>query len=91
MGKSTQDLYVGAPDFSASGLAQHAWEHDHHIDCGQARVESHYRSRLSRKSIYIRQQPSSLNRDRGTLADMYNFIICDLSREKGPYATPNQK
>ena len=62
-------------DFSASALAQHAWEHDHHIDWTSTYVlgvESHYRSRIS---IYIRRQPSSLNRDRGTLSDMYDFII----------------
>ena len=38
-------------DFSASALAQHAWEHDHHIDWTSMYVlgvESHYRSRLSR-------------------------------------------
>ena len=38
-------------DFSASALAQHAWEHDHHVNwmsmCVLG-VESHYRSRLSR-------------------------------------------
>ena len=57
-------------DFSASALAQHAWEHDHHIDWTSTcvlGVESHYWSRISREAIYIRRQPSSLNRDRGTL------------------------
>ena len=65
-------------DFSASALVQHAWEHDHHIDWTSTcvlGVESHYRSRISREAIYIRRQPSSLNRDRGTLSDMYDFII----------------
>ena len=38
-------------------------------------LESHYWSRISREAIYIRRQPSSLNRDRGTLSDMYDFII----------------
>ena len=65
-------------DFSASALAQHAWEHDHHIDWTSMcvlGVESHYQSRISREAIYIRRQPSSLNRDRDTLSDMYDFII----------------
>ena len=65
-------------DFSASALAQHAWEHDHRIDWTSTcvlGVESHYRSRISREAIYIHRQPSSLNRDRGTLSDMYDFII----------------
>ena len=65
-------------DFSASALAQHAWEHNHHIDWTSMcvlGVESHCRSRISREAIYIRRQPSSLNRDRGTLSDMYDFII----------------
>ena len=65
-------------DFSASALVQHAWEHDHHIDWTSTcvlGVESHYRSRISREATYIRRQPSSLNRDRGTLSDMYDFII----------------
>ena len=54
-------------DFSDSALAQHAWEHDHHIDRTNTcilGVESHYRSRLSREAIHIHRQPSSLNRDR---------------------------
>ena len=61
-------------DFSASALAQHAWEHDHHIDWTSTcvlGVESHYQSRISREAIYICRQPSSLN----TLSDMYDFII----------------
>ena len=65
-------------DSSASALAQHAWEHDHHIDWASMCVlgtESHYRSRLSREAIYIRGQPSSLNRDRDTLPDVYDPII----------------
>ena len=65
-------------DFSASALAQHAWEHDHHIDWTSTcvlRVESHYQSRISREAIYICRQPSSLNRDRDTLSDMYDLII----------------
>ena len=67
-------------DFFASALAQHAWEHDHHINWTSMcvlGVESHYRARISREAIYmyIRRQPSSLNRDRGTLCDMYDFII----------------
>ena len=65
-------------DFSASALAQHAWEHDHHIDWTSTcvlKVESHYRSRISREAIHICRQPSSLNRDRSTLSDMYDFII----------------
>ena len=62
-------------DFSASALAQHAWEHDHHINWTSTcvlGVESYYRSRISREAS---RQPSSLNRDRGTLSDMYDFII----------------
>ena len=38
-------------DFSASALAQHAWEHNHHIDWTSTCVlgiESHYRSSMSR-------------------------------------------
>ena len=65
-------------DFSASALAQHAWEHNHHINWTSTcvlGVESHYQSRISREAIYIRRQPSSLNRDRGALSDMYDFII----------------
>ena len=65
-------------DFSASALVQHAWEHDHHIDWTSTcvlGVESHYQSGISREAIYIRRQSSSLNRDRGTLSDMYDFII----------------
>ena len=65
-------------DFPASVLAQHAWEHDHHIDWTSMcalEVESHYQSRISREAIYIHRQSSSLNRDRGTLSDMYDFII----------------
>ena len=57
-------------DFSASALAQHAWEHDHHINWTSTcvlGVESHYRLRISGEAIYICRQPSSLNRDRGTL------------------------
>ena len=62
-------------DFSGSALAQHAWEHDHHIDWTSAcilDVESHYRSRLAREAIHICRQPSSLNRDRGSLPDIYD-------------------
>ena len=33
------------------------------------------RSRLSREAIYIRRQPSSLTRDRGTLPDVYDHLI----------------
>ena len=50
-------------DFSTSALAQHVWEHDHHIDwtsmCALG-TESHYRLRLSREAIYIRRQPLPL-------------------------------
>ena len=56
-------------------IAQHAREHDHHINWTSTcvvKVESHYRSE---KTIYICRQPSSLNRDRGTLSDMHDFII----------------
>ena len=62
----------------ASALAQHAWEHNHHIDLTSVCVletEFHYCSRLSREAIYICRQPSSLNRDRGTLPDAYDPII----------------
>ena len=65
-------------NFSGSALAQHAWENHHHIDWTSACIlgtESHYRSRLSREAIYIRRQPSSLNRDRGTLPDVYDHLI----------------
>ena len=65
-------------DFSASALAQHVWEHDDHTDWISTcvlKVESHYQSRLSREAIHIHRQPSSLNRDRGTLPDMHDFII----------------
>ena len=65
-------------DFSGSALAQHAWEHDHHIDWTSTcilGVESHYRSRLSREAIHICRQPSSLNRDRGSLPDVYDHLI----------------
>ena len=65
-------------DFSASALAQHAWEHDHHINWTSTcilNIESHYWSRISREVIYIHRQPSSLNRDRGTMSDMYDFMI----------------
>ena len=57
-----------------SALAQHAWENHHHINWTSACIlgtESHYCSRLSREAIYIHRQPSSLNRDRGTLPDVY--------------------
>ena len=40
-------------DFSASVLAQHAWEHDHHIEWTSTcvlRVESHYWSTISREA-----------------------------------------
>ena len=65
-------------DFLGSALAQHAWEHDHHIDWTNAcilDVESHYRSRLAREAIHIRRQPSSLNRDRGSLPAIYDHLI----------------
>ena len=65
-------------NFSGSALAQHAWENHHHIDWTSACIlgtESHYHSRLSREAIYIRRQPSSLNRDRGTLPDVYDHLI----------------
>ena len=65
-------------DFLGSTLAQHAWEHDHHIDWTSVcilDVESHYHSRLAREAIYIRRQPSSLNRDRGSLPDIYDHLI----------------
>ena len=55
-------------DFSTSALAQHEWEHNHHIDGTSMCVletESHYCSKL----------PSSFNRDRGTLPDVYDAII----------------
>ena len=67
-----------AVDFSSSALAEHAWKHNHHIDWTSAcilDVESHYRSRLSREAIHIRRQPSSLNRDRGSLPDIYDHLI----------------
>ena len=50
-------------DFSGSALAQHAWEHDHHIDWTSTCIlgESHYRS--LKEAIHIHRQPSSLNRD----------------------------
>ena len=62
-------------DFSASALAQHVWEHDHHIDWTNTCVLIVESPRISRKAIHICRQPSSLNRDRGTLPDMYDFII----------------
>ena len=65
-------------DFLGSALAQHAWEHDHHIDWTSTcilSVESHYRSRLAREAIHIHRQPSSLNRDRGSLPDTYDHLI----------------
>ena len=75
---SDQRRAVEKMDLSASALAQHAWEHNNHIDWTSTYVlgvESHYRSKLSREAIYIRSQPSSLTRDRGTLPDMYDFVI----------------
>ena len=63
---------------SASDLAQHAWEHDHDIGWTSTCVlgtESHYHSRLSRQAINIRRQ---LNRDRGTLPDVYDPILLQL-------------
>ena len=65
-------------NFSGSALAQHAWENHHHIDWTSTCIlgtESHYRSRLSREAICIRRQPSPLNRDRGTLPDVYDHLI----------------
>ena len=64
-------------DFSASALAQHVPEHDHHIDWKSTCVLG--------EAIYLRRQPSSLNRDRGTLPDMYDFIILWL-----PFTILNQ-
>ena len=43
-------------DFSASALAQNAWEHDHHIDWISTcvlKVESHYRSRILRGNLHL--------------------------------------
>ena len=75
--------------FSASALAQHVLEHNHHTAwtalCVLG-VESHYWSRLSREAIYIHRQPSSLNRNRRylasslnrnrlTLPDVYDYVI----------------
>ena len=75
-------------DFSTSALAQHVWEHDHHIDWTSTyvlKVESHYQSRLSREAIYIRRQPSSLHKDRGTLPDIYDFVIALHHLKPKPY------
>ena len=75
---STGGLYVGALQGSgADGLLSSiaCVGNDHHIDWTSTcilGVESHYWSERQSTSI---GQPSSLNRGKGTLPDMYDFII----------------
>ena len=69
---------VERAEFSSSALVEHAWKYNHRIDWANARilgVESKYHSRLSREAIHIRRWKTSLNRDRGTLPDIYDCII----------------
>ena len=62
-------------DFSASALAQHAWEHNHHINWTSTCVlETEFHHCPGRQSTSI-GSPSSLNRDRCTLPDVYDPII----------------
>ena len=54
------------------------WKHRHHIDCSHLLwklIWSHYHSRLCREAIHIHRTPSPLNRDRGTLSDIYDYDI----------------
>ena len=65
-------------DFSSSALAQHAWDNSHRIDWTSICVlgsEPRLPSRLSREAIHIRRQSTPLNRDRGSLPDVYDFLI----------------
>ena len=64
--------------FSISHLAEHAWIHNHHVNCTSTcilGVESQLHSRLGKEAIHICIQSASLKRDKGCLLDIYDLVI----------------
>ena len=66
-------------DFSSSALAQHAWDNSHRIDwtsiCVLGSEPTPPQGCPRKRSMHICRQSTPLNRDRGSLPDVYDFLI----------------
>ena len=66
-------------DTNASALAEHAWNEEHHIDWQNAEVleanQQYWRKRCLLESWHVNKETKPLNRERGTLPDIYRSLL----------------
>ena len=70
---------VESGEAATSALAEHAWGAHHPVDWDKVRVldhQPHHHQRLILESIHIRSQTRPLNRDTGSLPQIYNSLFC---------------
>ena len=76
---SEHRLAVESGEAATSTLAEHAWGAHHPVDWDKVRVldhQPHHHQRLILESIHIRSQTRPLNRDTGSLPQIYNSLFC---------------
>ena len=64
-------------DCTNSALAEHAWGFYHPVDWHNTKVLDHHQDvyqRLVLESVHIRSQPKPLNRDNGSMLQVYNAL-----------------
>ena len=69
---------VESGEAATSALAEHAWEAHHPVDWDKVRVldhQPHHHQRLILESIHIRSQTRPLNRDTGSMPQIYNSLF----------------
>lgn len=69
---------VRGGDTNASAIAEHAWGKQHQIDWGAAEVldtNPSWRPRCLLESWHIHKEPSTMNRDRGNLPQIYCTLL----------------
>ena len=69
---------VESGDCANSALAEHAWGCHHPVDWDHLRVldgHPHLYQRLTLESVHIRSQSNPVNRDLGTMPQVYNPLV----------------
>ena len=72
------ELEVESGEAATSALAEHAWGAHHLVDWDKVRVLDHqpHHHQMILESIHIRSQTRPLNRDTGSLPQIYNSLFC---------------
>ena len=64
---------------NASALAEHVWNKEHHINWQNAEVleanQQYWRKRCLLESLHINKETKQLNREHGTLPDIYCSLL----------------